>query len=139
MLVIGRRRRVDFGPEHHVFGFAASDRCLPGPPETDPRMQLPKASLSGDCIVMRSRHTGVNKPTRVSLAQFSKNLISSKSPDRPVSCLGGTEDAAQVGAEKRLAAKVVAAMSNPALGSSEDVAESLQNDFPPWHNRPYPA
>jgi hypothetical protein len=60
----------------------------------------------------------------MSLAHFSKNLMPSESQGLP-DCVGGTTE--DVGLEsvgqKRFAADVVAAMSNPALEFNEEVAE----------------
>jgi len=79
---------------------------------------------------MRSRHANVTNPTRMSLAQFSKNLMSSESRGRP-DCVAGTTEGVgleRVG-QKRFAAGVVAAMSNPALECNEEVAELPKRQF----------
>lgn len=74
--------------------------------------------------MMGSWPPGATKPTRMSLAQFSKNLAASESQGRP-DCVGGTADA--VGQEsvgqQRFAAEVVAAMANPAVKSNEEITE----------------
>jgi hypothetical protein len=73
---------------------------------------------------MRSRQANVTNPTRMSLAQFSKNLMSSESRGQP-DCVAGTTEG--VGLEsvgqKRFAADVVAALSNPTRKANEEVAE----------------
>ena len=70
---------------------------------------------------MGSRAT---KPKRMSLAQFSKNLMPGESQGQP-DCVGSATEG--VGLEsvgqKRFAADVVAAMSNPGLKANEEVAE----------------
>jgi hypothetical protein len=79
---------------------------------------------SGDRIMLGSRQTSAANPTRVSLAQFSKNLASGESRGQ-TECAGcATEGVGQRGAgQKRFVADVVAAMSNRALESSEEAAE----------------
>jgi hypothetical protein len=81
---------------------------------------LPASFLSGDCIVMGSRQSSATKPKRMSLAQFSKNLISGESQGQP-DCLGSSTEGVglESGGPKRFAADVVAAMSNPATAKSE--------------------
>ena len=69
-----------------------------------------------------SRHTIRRKPTGMSLAQFSRTLTLSEvhsGPDRA----GGTREIIRPEGVERFAANVVAAMSNPAPDTAEEVAE----------------
>lgn len=63
---------------------------------------------------MRVRLSIVSKPTRMSLAQFSKNLMSIEPAGR-LDCADGTSEVAGFEGlgQKQFAAEVVAAMSNP--------------------------
>jgi hypothetical protein len=69
---------------------------------------------------MGSRQPSATKPKRMSLAQFSKNLMSGESQGQP-DCVGSATEG--VGLEsvdpKQFAADVVAAMSNPATAKTE--------------------
>jgi len=67
---------------------------------------------------------------RMSLAQFSRNLISSEPQDHPDRAISTTEGAGleSIG-QKRFAADVVAAMSNPILESSDEAEETLTRQF----------
>ena len=59
------------------------------------------------------RPANVTEPTRISLAQFSKALVSQ---GQPVCVVGSTENLSpESGGQKRFASDVVAAMSNPAF------------------------
>jgi hypothetical protein len=67
---------------------------------------------------------GVTKPPRMSLAQFSKDLVASDSQGRP-DCAGGIGeevDQESIG-HQRFAAEVVAAMSIPAVKFNGEVKE----------------
>jgi len=69
---------------------------------------------------MGNRQPSATKPKRMSLAQFSKNLMSGESQGQP-DCLGSSTegvDLESVG-QKRFAADVVAAMSNPATAKGD--------------------
>jgi hypothetical protein len=79
---------------------------------------------------MGRRPPSLAKPKWMSLAQFSKTLMSGESQDQP-DCVGNTTEG--VGEEsvgpKRFATDVVAAMSNPGLESNEGVAELPERQF----------
>jgi hypothetical protein len=83
--------------------------------------------------VIERRQACVMTPTKISLAQFSKNLMSSESQGRP-DCVGATT--AGIGPQslggKRFAAGVVAAMSSPTLGSNPAPAPGF-NEEPSEH------
>jgi len=79
--------------------------------------------------VIGRRQASVTKPTRISLAQFSKSLMARKSQDRPAvvdstECLG-LESVGQ----KRFAADVVAALSNHAVKANEEIVELPKPQF----------
>jgi hypothetical protein len=80
--------------------------------------------------MLGNRQTSGTKPTRMSLAQFSKNLASGESHARPECASSATEGFRQESAgQKRFATDVVAAMSNPAPKSNEEVAELPERQF----------
>jgi hypothetical protein len=73
---------------------------------------------------MRVRLSIVSKPARMSLAQFSRNFMSSKPAGR-LDCAGPTEVAGfEALGQKRFAADVVAAMSNPETPAPDGISES---------------
>jgi hypothetical protein len=74
---------------------------------------------------MRVRLSIVSKLARMSLAQFSKNLMSGGHAGRP-DCAGGTTEVAGFEGlgQKRFAADVVAAMSNPETPAPGGIPES---------------
>jgi hypothetical protein len=69
---------------------------------------------------MGSRQPSATKPKRMSLAQFSKNLMSGESQGH-LDFVGSTTEGIglESAGQKRFAADVVAAMSNPATAKSE--------------------
>ncbi len=74
---------------------------------------------------MRVRLSIVSKPARMSLAQFSKNLLSSETAGRLDCADGITEVAGFEGlGQKRFAADVVAAMSNPEAPAPGGIPQS---------------
>jgi hypothetical protein len=80
--------------------------------------------------MLGNRQTSEAKLTRMSLAQFSKNLASGESHARPECASSATEGFRQESAgQKRFATDVVAAMSNPAPKSNEEVAELPERQF----------
>ena len=104
-----------------MLSFRASVSLYAGPAGKDSNLaQLPESFLSGDCIVMGSRQPSATKPKRMSLAQFSKNLMSGESQGQP-DCVDSITEGAGLESvsQKRFAADVVAAMSNPATAKSE--------------------
>ena len=73
---------------------------------------------------MRGRLSIVSKPARMSLAQFSKNFMSGEPAGR-LDCAGPTEVAGfEALGQKRFAADVVAAMSNPGTPAPDGIPES---------------
>jgi hypothetical protein len=104
-----------------MLSFRASDSLYAGRAGKDSNLaQLPASFLSGDCIVMGSRQSSATKPKRMSLAQFSKNLMSGESQGQ-LDFVGSTTEGIglESAGQKRFAADVVAAMSNPATAKSE--------------------
>jgi hypothetical protein len=80
--------------------------------------------------VIGNRQHRVTEPTRLSLAQFSKSLTSRETQAQP-DCDSDTTERfglESVG-QKQFAAEVVAAMSNPALGTGEEVVGQPKRQF----------
>jgi hypothetical protein len=104
-----------------MLSFRASVSLYAGPAGKDSNLaQLPASFLSGDGIVMGTRQSSSTKPKRMSLAQFSKNLMSGESQGQP-DCVGSATEGVGLQSvdQKRFAADVVAAMSNPTTAKSE--------------------
>ena len=67
--------------------------------------------MLGGRTVIGNRHLPLTKPTRISLAEFTRNLKPSESPGPVCATIS---IGAESGGRKRFAAGVVVAMSNPA-------------------------
>ena len=76
---------------------------------------------------MRVRLSIVSKPARMTLAQFSKDLVSGKAEGEFV-CVGETTEVAGLEGfgQKQFAADVVAAMSNPETPAPGGIPESAK-------------